>query len=144
MPLTSRQVRFRPDILSNSLLPHGLPQQQAFCFVFPRCHHKYEILWLRASKCFSLAYIVCTSLCVCVCNSKQVQHLSTMPLCCRDTDELRFFLISAPSDLTPPHHSAWTKALRLIECFELSWNFISLGQYAAGSTIHFASKNKKK
>lgn len=128
----------------------ALPGSSRFCFIFmffPPWHHKYETLWLRATKCFSLAYVVCTSACVrvcmCVCNSKQVRHSSTTPLCCRDTDELRFFLISAPLDLTPPHHSAWTEARRLMECFELSWNFISLGQYAAGRTTHSAGKKLK-
>lgn len=59
----------------------------------------------------------------------------------RMRDELCFFLISGPLELTPPHHPDWTKALPLIESFELSWNFISSGQRASGFTTRFARTN---
>lgn len=80
--------------------------------------------------------------CLCVCITEH-KHPSKIPLCCRDRDELCFFLISGPADLTPPHHSAWTKALRLIDSSELSWNFISSGHSECVSefTTHFACTN---
>lgn len=64
------------------------------------------------------------SFCTCFCISRH-EIPSKKPPCGRQKDELCFFLISAPLDLTPPRLAAWTEAMPLIESFEWSWNLIS-------------------